>query len=162
MKFITKNEKETTALAKKIAAGLKGGEVLALVGQLGAGKTTFTQGLAKALGVKSKVASPTFVVLKIYKTKHQAIKRLVHIDAYRLGSESALSAIGWDDFHDPGSVVVIEWADKAVKLLPRQTIWLKFVLGRTGGRRTITVKQFPNQPQAKTKHNQRVRQVKHR
>ncbi len=162
MKILINSVAETNHLAKKIAAGLKGGEVLALVGQLGAGKTTFTQGLAKALGVKTKVSSPTFVVLKVYKTKHQAIKRLVHIDAYRLGDESALAAIGWDDFQDPKSVVVIEWADKAVKLLPHQTIWLKFVLGRAGGRRTITVKNFPNQPQTKTKHNQRVRQVKHR
>jgi tRNA threonylcarbamoyladenosine biosynthesis protein TsaE len=145
MKIVTKNEKETVALAAKIAAGLRGGEILALVGELGSGKTTFTQGLAKALGVKNKVASPTFVVLKLYKTKHPAIKNLVHIDAYRLGTAVDLSAIGWRDFQDARSVVVIEWADKAAKILPPETIWLKFVVGRPN-RRTITVKNFPKQP----------------
>lgn len=152
MKIITKNEVATRRLAERIAKNLRGGEILALVGDLGAGKTTFTQGLAKALGVKTMVNSPTFVVMKLYKTKHSRIKNLVHIDAYRLGNETALTAIGWADFQDAQSVVVVEWADKTAKLLPPATIWLNFVRRRDGGR-TITVTNLPQQPPAKTKNN---------
>ncbi len=148
-------------MAAKIAAKLKGGEILALIGDLGAGKTTFTQGLAKALGVKGRVNSPTFTVMKLYKTKHQTIKNLVHIDAYRLSNSLDLEAIGWSDFHDPKSVVVIEWADKIIDILPKQTVWLKFAVKGANGR-SITVKNFSPKPPAKTKHNQRVRQIKNR
>jgi tRNA threonylcarbamoyladenosine biosynthesis protein TsaE len=152
MRITTKNEKETQKLAEKIAKDLRGGEVLALVGDLGAGKTTFTQGLAKALGVKTRVNSPTFVVMKLYKPKHPTIKNLAHIDAYRLGDEIDLKQIGWDDFQDKQSVVVIEWADKAKNILPKQTVWLKFVLLKNGSR-AITITNFPKQPNPKTKNN---------
>lgn len=128
MKIITKNSKETQDLAKKLLARLSGGEVLALEGDLGAGKTTFTQGLAKALGIKDKVTSPTFVLLKIYKTKHPRIKQLVHIDAYRLNNATDLEAVGWQDYLNKDTLVVIEWADKVKEGLPRETKWIKFEL----------------------------------
>ena len=128
MKIITKNSKETQDLAKKLLIKLSGGEVLALEGDLGAGKTTFTQGLAKALGIKDKVTSPTFVLLKIYKTKHTRIKQLVHIDAYRLNNATDLEAVGWQDYLNQDTLVVIEWADKVKATLPKTTKWLKFSL----------------------------------
>jgi tRNA threonylcarbamoyladenosine biosynthesis protein TsaE len=128
MKIITKNKEETQALATKIAKQLKGGEVLALQGDLGAGKTTFTQGLAKALGVKVNVTSPTFVLLKIYKTKHISIKQMIHIDAYRLNTGTDLEAIGWQEYLKPDTLVVIEWADKVKSVIPKQTKWFKFKL----------------------------------
>jgi len=150
MKYISKSIKQTGDLAKDLAKNLRGGEVLALIGELGAGKTTFTQSLAKALGVKDRVTSPTFVVMKVYKTKHQTIKNLVHIDAYRLGEAIDLSNIGWTDFQDKNSVVVIEWADKVAKQLGKETIYLKFVLARAGGR-IIEVNNFHKKPATKTK-----------
>lgn len=128
MKKQTKSVQATQKLAEILATKLKGGEVLALVGDLGAGKTTFTQGLAKALGVKKIVNSPTFVLLKIYKTKHPKIKQLVHIDAYRLGSGADLEAVGWRDYLNQDSLVVIEWADKIKEVLPKSTKWLEFSL----------------------------------
>lgn len=128
MKKQTNSAQETQKLAKALVAKLHGGEVLALAGNLGAGKTTFTQGLAKALGVKASVTSPTFVLLKIYPTKHAKIKQLVHIDAYRLTNATDLEAVGWQDYLKPDSLVVIEWADKVKEALPAKTRWLKFSL----------------------------------
>lgn len=128
MKIITKNQKATQDLAKKLLTKLSGGEVLALEGDLGAGKTTFTQGLAKALGIKDKVTSPTFVLLKIYQAKHPRIKQLVHIDAYRLNNATDLEAVGWQDYLNRDTLVVIEWADKVREALPRNTKWIKFGL----------------------------------
>lgn len=156
MRFLLKNEKATAVLAKKLAARLRGGEIIALVGDLGAGKTTFTQSLARALGVKQTVNSPTFVVLKLYQARRRAIKNLVHIDVYRLDGVRDLAAIGWADFQDKNSVIVIEWADKAAALLPPSTIWLKFGLGRADSR-MVTAKNFPQNESGQAKGNEQVR-----
>lgn len=104
---------DTEALAKKIVTSLKGGEVIALSGDLGSGKTTFTQFLASALGVKGVVNSPTFVIMKIYEVHQHPIRHLAHMDAYRLGSASEVSDLGVEEFlGNPSAVVVVEWAEK--------------------------------------------------
>lgn len=123
-KITTKNEKETFVFGADLAKKLKGGEVLALYGDLGAGKTKFLQGLAKGLGVKNKVNSPTFNILKIYKIKgHKTINTFCHIDAYRLSSEKDLIALGIEEyFQDKNTVTAIEWAEKIKKILPKKTI----------------------------------------
>lgn len=123
-KITTKNEKETFAIGVNLAKKLKGGEVLALFGDLGAGKTKFLQGLAKGLGVKNKVNSPTFNILKIYKIKgDKTIKTFCHIDAYRLPSEKDLITLGVEEyFQDENTVTAIEWAEKIKKILPKKTI----------------------------------------
>jgi tRNA threonylcarbamoyladenosine biosynthesis protein TsaE len=95
-KIITKSEKETFELGKNFSEKLKGGEVIGLIGELGAGKTVFTKGLGKGLKIKEVISSPTFVLMKIYKTKNKNIKSLIHIDAYRLQSEKDLEIIGID------------------------------------------------------------------
>lgn len=122
-KIISHNEKETLSFGQSYAKELKGGEVLALFGDLGAGKTVFAKGLAKGLGLKTKVNSPTFNILKLYSSKGvKKIKYFCHVDAYRLGSASDLEAIGIKDFmREPGTVVLIEWAEKIKSLLPRGT-----------------------------------------
>jgi len=133
MKYLSKDEKETHNLGKKIAKSLSGGEVIALIGELGAGKTVLTKGLASGLGIKQTVNSPTFVVIKIYhalKAKSSKLKALtlVHIDAYRLKSGEELLAIGaLDYFGQPNTVTVIEWADRVKNILPKNTkfIYLK-------------------------------------
>lgn len=144
MKISLVSVAQTENLAKKLACGLRGGEIIALSGNLGSGKTTFTQYLAKALGVRGRVISPTFVVLRLYDVKHRTIKNLVHIDAYRLESAGDLAAIGWYDFLNKRNVVVVEWADKVVDLLPPEAIWLRFRLGRLGGCRSVMIKNFPS------------------
>ncbi len=120
--YTSKTQSETEKIAQDVIKQLSGGEVLALVGNLGAGKTVFVKGLAKALGIEDNITSPTFVLMKIYQTKHATIKRLVHVDCYRLEKVDDLEEIGLADYlHDPANVVVIEWADRIVSL-PKNTI----------------------------------------
>ncbi len=127
MNVITYSEKQTLALAKKLAKKFKGGETIGLIGQLGAGKTIFTKGLAKGLGIKKNITSPTFVLMRVYPVKkHPKIKNLVHLDAYRIKQANELLAIGIKDYlNQPDTAVIIEWADKIKKILPRKTKFIK-------------------------------------
>jgi tRNA threonylcarbamoyladenosine biosynthesis protein TsaE len=113
-KIITKSEKETFNLAKRFALDLAGGEIIGLVGDLGAGKTIFAKGLAAGLGIKRTVNSPTFVLMKLYKVKnHPTIKQLCHIDAYRSQSLDELINIGVAEYlNKKDTITVIEWVEK--------------------------------------------------
>lgn len=111
--------------AKKFVGWLQGGEVVALSGDLGAGKTTFTKGVATAMGVQGDVTSPTFVLMKVYPVKQNNIKTLVHIDAYRLTSGADLIALGADDYvGKKNAVTFIEWPERVQDILPEDTIWI--------------------------------------
>ena len=104
----------TRRAAQSLATKLPPGTVIALHGGLGAGKTTFTQGLAIALGVNRPVTSPTFTLV----TEHQGDKgRLVHMDLYRLADSEALLEIGWQEYLESGSLVVVEWPERAAELI---------------------------------------------
>lgn len=117
---ITKNEKATFNLGLALGKKCRGGEVFALYGDLGAGKTRLLQGLAVGLGVKSRVNSPTFNILKIYKSAGK-VKYFCHIDAYRLRSERDLIALGVEEFLSSGeTVTAIEWAEKVKKIWPKE------------------------------------------
>jgi tRNA threonylcarbamoyladenosine biosynthesis protein TsaE len=122
MQTITINNlDELKAFAERTASELKGGEALGLVGDLGAGKTTFTQALAAALGVTDAVRSPTFVLMNVHEIEaagaRHGIRRLCHVDAYRIEDESELFGIGLEDYlRDPHCVTVVEWADRAPSL----------------------------------------------
>jgi len=118
--LITNSPEETFLYGEKLGKTCRGGEVILLLGNLGAGKTCLTQGIAKGLGVKGKVNSPTFNIMKIYKTK---IGTLCHIDAYRLNSGQDLKMIGIDDYlGKKDTVVVIEWAEKVKSIWPKNKI----------------------------------------
>lgn len=124
-KLITKNASETKKLGAKLARELNGGEILALYGELGAGKTTLIQGLAEALGVKEPVTSPTFIVLDVHKLPKtiNKVKYFIHIDAYRLkNAEEALGVGITDHLGRPDTVVVIEWAEKLEEILKNYQI----------------------------------------
>jgi tRNA threonylcarbamoyladenosine biosynthesis protein TsaE len=98
--------------------------VLALEGDLGAGKTTFAQGFAKGLGIRKKIKSPTFVLLKKYPLKKV---NLFHIDSYRLSHYTELLPLGIKEiFSDRNNIVLIEWADKIKKIIPKNATWLRF------------------------------------
>ncbi len=127
-KIITKNEKETFDFAEKFAKDLKGGEVIGLDGNLGSGKTVFAKGIASGLGIKENVLSPTFVYMKIYEVSgHRTIKKLCHIDAYRLENEQILVDIGaLEYFNSPEVVSVVEWSDKVEGVLPKDNIKIIF------------------------------------
>jgi len=121
MEFITNNEQETLKLGKKIVSRLQGGDIVSLVGNLGAGKTILTRGISEFLGVKKGVKSPTFTLMNIYSTNNPKIKFICHIDAYRLNSAKDLLAIGaMEYFDDPETLTIIEWGDKAKNILPRR------------------------------------------
>jgi tRNA threonylcarbamoyladenosine biosynthesis protein TsaE len=117
MKFVTKSETETHALAEKIARTLSGGEAILLSGTLGAGKTTFTKGLAKALGVQKTVVSPTFTIIKEYKGTSLM---LYHIDMYRIEDEDEIYELGIEELYQKDSVTVIEW--NKMEELPEKVI----------------------------------------
>ena len=139
--MITRSEKETFQLGEKMAKGLKGGEVIALVGNLGAGKTIFIKGLAKGLGVKQTITSPTFVLMKIYPVRSSSIRYLCHVDVYRLTRGQDLVDIGLNDWLGQKDVVtVIEWANQVKEILPRKRIEVKINFGRKENIRKIEIK----------------------
>lgn len=105
MKFISRSEKDTYAFAKRIADKLKGGETILLSGDLGAGKTTFTKGLALALGVKETVTSPTFTYVREYDGRLP----LFHFDMYRVADADEVYELGLEEYFYRGGVVVVEW-----------------------------------------------------
>ena len=108
------------AVAAELAARCRGGEVIALTGLLGAGKTQFVRGLAKGLGIaERRVASPTFTLLNIYTGGRLTV---YHLDAYRVSGAEDLEAIGFDELLEQGGVVAVEWADRVASLLPAKRI----------------------------------------
>jgi len=116
-----------------LAASPRGATVLALSGDLGAGKTTFVQGLAAALGVTEKVTSPTFILEKIYPLSDQKWERLVHIDAYRLDGEYQLEALAWSETAaDPGALIALEWPERIPGAIPESAIRLRFEIQGDG------------------------------
>lgn len=140
MKIISKSEKETFNFAKKFAKQLQGGEVLCLIGNLGAGKTAFTKGLAAGLGIKNIITSPTFVIMKNYKVLgHKSIKQLAHIDAYRLNGGEQLLGIGVEDyFNQSDCITVIEWANQVADVWPENNIKVEFKILK-GDQREIKI-----------------------
>jgi tRNA threonylcarbamoyl adenosine modification protein YjeE len=93
--------------------------LVTLSGDLGAGKTTFVKGMARALGIKEHVTSPTFVIMKIYDLEGQAFDRLVHMDAYRLKGLHHLKVLGWDEIvANPKNLICIEWPEKIAEAIP--------------------------------------------
>jgi tRNA threonylcarbamoyladenosine biosynthesis protein TsaE len=93
--------------------------LVTLSGELGAGKTSFTQGMAQALGVKEPITSPTFVLEKIYELESQKFSRLAHLDAYRLEGDTSLTPLGFHDLYaDAGNLIVLEWPELVASQLP--------------------------------------------
>lgn len=134
----TKKAIDTVKLGQRFAKKLRGGDVLVLIGDLGSGKTTFVKGLAKGLGVKNNITSPTFVLFKVYKTHQGIIKQLVHADCYRLPGKE-FSQIGLDDYlNDQHTVTAIEWGEKLPKL-PRGTTKIFFYSGQKRNERIIKI-----------------------
>lgn len=116
-KFITKSPEETERLAERIANTLEGTELIAMFGDLGAGKTAFTRGLAKGLGIDDGVSSPTFALVHEYSGKYT----VDHFDMYRVTSWDDLYTTGFFDYMDSG-VMVIEWSENIVDFLPENRI----------------------------------------
>ena len=131
---VTHAPQETAALAERVGAAAETGTVLCLVGDLGAGKTLFTQGFARGLGVTEEVTSPTFALMNQYCGRLP----VTHFDLYRLEREEELDEIGFYEFAEPsGGVVLIEWADKFPDALPKPHIRLEIERGDTEDERRL-------------------------
>lgn len=123
-KIIVKSVTETTDIARKIANKAKPGEVYALIGNLGTGKTTFAQAFAEAIGISESVSSPTFKLISEYKGNNLW---LYHIDCYRLESPQQFINIGGEEYLESADgVTLIEWADIIEQVLPNDTIYIRF------------------------------------
>ncbi len=106
-----------------------GALVIGLVGDLGAGKTTFAQGVAESLGVRDAVVSPTFTIERVYKIIHPNFSHLIHLDAYRLETPEELTRLGWNNLEsDDRAIILIEWADRVREILPAGTLFIHFTL----------------------------------
>ena len=139
--MLSNSPQETKKLGESFGKKVKGGEVIGLIGQLGGGKTVFVQGIAKGLGIKEKITSPSFILMKSYPVKKGKIKNLVHIDCWRIKSENELETIGLEDYlGKKNTVIVIEWADKVKKFLPKNSIIFCFKLGKKENQRIISKK----------------------
>lgn len=124
---VTRTGKSTEVIAEKFGKTLKGGEVLALSGDLGAGKTTFVKGLARCLKVSETITSPTFVLMNVYPARITGITELVHIDCYRLEKPDDFIGIGAREYLGaPSTVTAIEWPERVQELLPKNAIWIRF------------------------------------
>ena len=121
--FITENSKQTQKLGETLAQELRGGEIICMTGELGAGKTTFTQGLLKGLRVKGPYTSPTFVIMKQYKNK---ARNIYHFDAYRIKEEDMMN-LGWEEItENKNNVIIVEWADRISGIIPKDALWIEF------------------------------------
>ena len=132
--FTTRSEEETFDIARKLASGFKGKEIVLMTGELGAGKTVFAKGLAAGAGVANtdRVSSPSFTLVNIYEGRH----RVFHIDLYRLEREAEILDLGWEDFLGEG-IVLVEWAEKLT--LPLDGIRVRIeVLGDEDRRITVS------------------------
>ncbi|MDD5396918.1 MAG: tRNA (adenosine(37)-N6)-threonylcarbamoyltransferase complex ATPase subunit type 1 TsaE [Candidatus Moranbacteria bacterium] len=140
--FVTTSSIQTKKLGEILAGEVVGGEIICLAGDLGAGKTTFTQGLLKGLKIKGPYTSPTFTIVKQYNNRAHSIQHgtekqmlhascsmiydIYHIDAYRIKSKDLLE-LGFADFAGKKtSITIIEWPEKVRKIIPSDALWLKF------------------------------------
>lgn len=128
MEYLSHSEQETEALGMSLAQRLKAGDVVAYRGDLGAGKTAFTRGLARGLGCTGRVTSPTFTIVNEYEGRIP----LFHFDLYRLGDEEELWDIGWEDYLGRGGVCAVEWSESFPEALPPDCI-------------TVTISRCPEQ-----------------
>lgn len=134
----TRSASATRRFARELARRLRGGTVLALVGELGAGKTSFVQGLAEGLGVAAhEVVSPTYTLVNEYPAGE---RWLVHVDLYRLSDAQSVHELGIEEhFHRRDAVVAVEWADRLPEIFPPDAVWIE--LGHAGGNaRTIQIR----------------------
>ena len=136
MIFNTSSESETERVGENLAAKLHPGDIIALYGDLGAGKTAFVRGLARGLGISSRVSSPTFTIVNEYEGGRLP---LFHFDMYRLGSSDELFDIGWEDYLTRGGVCAVEWSENVSDALEADCIRVDIRRGAHDNQRIITI-----------------------
>ena len=136
MEWITHSPAETEALGARLAEALDAGRVVAFTGDLGAGKTAFVSGMARALGVEDRVTSPTFTIVNEYEGGRLP---LFHFDMYRLGDADELFHIGWEDYLARGGICAVEWSENIAGALEGDALRVDIRRGAQDTQRVITV-----------------------
>ena len=136
MQFITHSPEETRQLGSRLAGVLTPGAVVAFTGDLGAGKTAFTSGLARGLGIEERVTSPTFTIVNEYEGGRLP---LFHFDMYRLGSADELFDIGWEDYLARGGVCAVEWTENVEEAIEGDAIRVSIRRGGDENSRVIDI-----------------------
>lgn len=140
MEYNSNSTDGTKNIAANFATSLKGGEVVALEGEIGAGKTTFVQGLAAALGADGLARSPTFTVMNVYQTTNERIKKIVHVDAYRLRAPDDLFNLGLEEWMGQSdSIVLIEWPRMVEEVEIKNERTVKISFGSSVDERVIEI-----------------------
>ena len=132
-------------IARQVLCAPAGREakVIALAGDLGSGKTTFTQGFVRGLGIRTRVTSPTFILMRKLAISHKLYANCYHVDAYRLRQPREILKLGWREISEnPQNIVLVEWADKLGTLLPQRVMRVKFLHGDKPHKRVIKVGRF--------------------
>ena len=141
--YLTHNSFQTKKLGEILAkeilkTPLKRNLIIGLEGDLGGGKTTFLQGFAKGLGIKEKILSPSFVLMKKFKINHRFFKFFYHIDCYRFQKPKEILNLGIKNvFANPRNLVAIEWADRIQKIIPEKAVWIRFLFEDKNKRKII-------------------------
>ena len=135
--IILKTEQDTEALGRQLAAQIQPGDVLALVGDLGTGKTTLAKSVATSLGVTEMITSPTFTIVSEYGSGRLPF---YHFDVYRVHDENELFEIGFEEYLEGTGVCIIEWADLVREILPVRTKWIYLEYGKNEDERICTIK----------------------
>lgn len=132
---------ETRQIGKELARTLTGGDIIILKGELGAGKTAFTKGIAEGLGVTNEVKSPTFTLMSVYHVpNHETIKEMVHVDTYRLNTFEEILEIGIEEYLGrQDTLMIIEWPEKVDRLLENKKIIIVAIKQENETERTITI-----------------------
>lgn len=136
MEWITHSPAETEALGARLADALDAGRVVAFTGDLGAGKTAFVSGMARALGVEERVTSPTFTIVNEYEGGRLP---LFHFDMYRLGDADELFHIGWEDYLARGGICAVEWSENVAEAIEPDAVRVSIVRGDGDDDRRITI-----------------------
>ncbi len=141
LELITNSENETIEFAKKVAKQINKNTIIVLTGDLGSGKTKFTQGILSYYGLEDEISSPTFTLVNVYNTE---IFNIYHFDVYRLSDEDEFYAIGGEEYFDKGACI-IEWGEMIEKILPKDYIKFSFSKDKDiENKRTIKVEFFGN------------------
>ena len=141
MEYRSNSPLETETLGERLAAHLHPGDVIAYTGDLGAGKTAFTRGLARGLGVTDRVTSPTFTIVNEYEGGRLP---LFHFDLYRMDSPEELFDIGWEEYLARGGVCAVEWSEHAQDAFEEEPIWVDIRQGERDEQRIISIRNAPD------------------
>lgn len=143
MEYLTQSEEETERLGAEMAQRLQPGDVVAFTGDLGAGKTAFTRGLARGLGIEDRVTSPTFTIVNEYEGGRLP---LFHFDMYRLASSEELFDIGWEDYLVRGGVCAVEWSERVADAIGPEAFRVDLRRSANDAQRIVTITGGPVSP----------------